>query len=75
MDESISTIDRISSTERWLKSTTFSPAFARSRTMSACKSEKPSTKSGFSATMASFFALRNAEMRGFSRRARGGRTV
>ena len=43
--------------------------------MSACRSENPSTRSGSSATIRSIFALVNAETRGFSLRARGGRTV
>ena len=43
--------------------------------MSACRSEKPIARSGLSARIASIFALVNAETRGFSRRARGGRTV
>ncbi len=43
--------------------------------MSACRSEKPSTRSGSSARILSIFALMNAETFGFSLRARGGRTV
>ena len=37
--------------------------------MSACRSEKPRTRSGFSATMRPILALVNAETFGFSRRA------
>jgi hypothetical protein len=36
--------------------------------MSACRSEKPSTRSGCNATILSIFALVNAETCGFSRR-------
>jgi len=43
--------------------------------MSACRSENPSTKSGFSSAIRSIFALVNADTRGFSLLARGGRTV
>src|SRR6186713_59885 len=43
--------------------------------MSAWMSEKPTTKSGSSRTISSMRALVNAETLGFSRRARGGRTV
>ena len=75
IEASICTMSRISWTERWLKITTFRPAFTRSLEMSACKSEKPSTRSGLSARIFPVFALRKAETRGFSCRARGGRTV
>src|SRR5580700_393310 len=51
------------------------PARTSSAAMSAWRSEKPSTRSGCSATMRSIFALVKAETRGFSLRARGGRTV
>ena len=43
--------------------------------MSACRSEKPSTRSGSSARIRSILAVRKAETLGFSRRARGGLTV
>src|SRR5687768_6911460 len=43
--------------------------------MSAWMSEKPIARSGFSARIASTLALVKADTRGFSRRARAGRTV
>src|SRR5215472_439204 len=43
--------------------------------MSAWRSEKPSTRSGSRAMMRSILALVNADTRGFSLRARAGRTV
>src|ERR1700692_3512364 len=43
--------------------------------MSACRSQKPSTRSGLSSTMRSILALVKAATLGFSHRARGGRTV
>ena len=63
------------STLRWFAIQTSTPARTRSRAISAWMSEKPITKSGFSARIASIFALVNAETFGFSLRARGGRTV
>ena len=66
---------RMSATLRWLKTWTSTPRRISADAMSACRSENPSTRSGSSATMRSIFALVNADTRGFSRRARGGRTV
>ena len=43
--------------------------------MSACRSEKPMARSGFSARIWSILALVKADTRGFSCRARAGRTV
>jgi hypothetical protein len=43
--------------------------------MSAWMSEKPTTRSGSSRRISSTLALVNADTFGFSRRARGGRTV
>ena len=57
-------------TERWLKIMMFSPALARSRAMSACRSEKPSTRSGFSSRILSIFALTGTRRRAASRAAR-----
>src|SRR5204863_133413 len=65
---------KISSTERWLKSITLRPALASSRAMSACRSEKPITRSGLSWRILSVLAVRNADTFGFSRLACGGRT-
>src|SRR5882672_6426193 len=45
------------------------PARTRSATMSACKSEKASTRSGSSARIFGMSAEMNADTRGFSRRA------
>src|SRR5207244_1649709 len=75
MPPSVRIMRRMSSTLRWLKTCTSIPARTSSAAMSACRSEKPSTRSGASATMRSMRALVNADTRGFSRRARGGRTV
>src|ERR1700730_4288736 len=47
----------------------------RSATMSAWRSEKVRTRSGFRARILSIFAEMNALTRGFSRRACGGRTT
>ena len=66
---------RMSAMLLWLNTCTSSPARTSSAAMSACRSEKPSTRSGLSAMMRSMRALVNADTRGFSRRARGGRTV
>src|SRR5580704_13094911 len=51
------------------------PARASAAAMSACRSENASTRSGRSSQILSIRALVNAETFGFSRRARGGRTV
>ena len=60
---------------RWLKTCTSMPARISPAAMSACRSEKPSTRSGLSAMILSVRALVKAETLGFSRRACGGRTV
>src|SRR5688572_24607133 len=51
------------------------PCFTSACAMSAWMSEKPTTKSGSSLTISSMRALVKADTLGFSRRARGGRTV
>ena len=63
------------STERWLLIHTSTPALISAWAMSACMSEKPIARSGCSARMRSSLALVKAETRGFSWRARAGRTV
>src|SRR5437867_4151798 len=63
------------STLRWLAIQTSTPARTRACAMSACMSEKPIARSGRSARIRSTFALVKAETRGFSCRARAGRTV
>src|SRR5436309_9970488 len=63
------------STLRWLAIQTSTPARTRACAMSACMSEKPVARSGRSARIRSTFALVKAETRGFSWRARAGRTV
>ena len=60
---------------RWLKTCTSTPCRTSSAAMSACRSENPSTRSGSSARILSILALVKADTRGFSLRARGGRTV
>ena len=60
---------------RWLAIQTSTPALTRACAMSACMSEKPIARSGASARMRSTLAEVKAETRGFSWRARGGRTV
>ena len=66
---------RISSTERWLNTMTATPRRISAAAMSACRSEKPRTRSGSSSTIRSIFADVNAATFGLSRRASGGRTV
>jgi hypothetical protein len=68
-------MEKISSTLRWLKMVTCTPLRTSSAAMSACRSEKPNTQSGFSARILSIFADRKALTFGFSSRARRGRTV
>ena len=68
-------IEKISATLRWLKMVTCTPARISCAAMSACKSEKPITQSGLSATILSILALKKALTRGLSNRACGGRTV
>ena len=68
-------ISTICATLRWLNTVTCTPARMSWAAMSACRSEKPNTQSGSSARILSIFALRKALTRGFSCRARGGRTV
>src|SRR5690606_14128391 len=63
------------STLRWLLIHTSTPRRTSSAAMSAWMSEKPTTKSGCSARIASILALVKALTFGFSLRARGGRTV
>jgi hypothetical protein len=63
------------STERWLNTCTGRPARTSAAATSACMSENASTRSGSSPTMRSILADVNAETRGFSCRARAGRTV
>ena len=75
MPPNVRIMRKISATLRWLKRCTSSPTRASCAAMSACRSEKPRTRSGCSARMRSIFALVNAETRGFSLRARAGRTV
>src|SRR6058998_3351264 len=54
---------------------TFRPARISLSASAACMSEKPMTRSGCSATILSILPSRNADTRGFSSRARRGRTV
>ena len=68
-------IEKISAMLRWLNTVTCTPRRTSSAAMSACRSEKPNTQSGFSSRMRSIFALVNALTFGFSSRARRGRTV
>ena len=68
-------MDKISLTLRWLNTVMGMPRRINSAAMSACRSEKPNTQSGFSATMDSIRAFRKALTLGFSSRARRGRTV
>src|SRR5690606_3030575 len=63
------------STLRWLAIHTSTPARTRSAAISAWMSEKPMARSGFRARIAPVRALVKALTLGFSRRARGGRTV
>jgi hypothetical protein len=65
----------ISATLRWLVTSTFSPARISWSASWACMSEKPITRSGCSATILSTLPWRKADTRGFSCRARRGRTV
>ena len=60
---------------RWLKACTATPLRTSSATISACKSENVSTRSGFSARIFGTSAEMNAATRGFSRRTCGGRTA
>ena len=62
-------------TLRWFAIHTSTPARISACAMSACMSEKPIARSGSSARIRSTLALVNALTRGFSWRARGGRTV
>ena len=68
-------IEKISAMLRWLNTVTCTPLRISSAAMSACRSEKPNTQSGWSSRILSILALRKALTRGFSARARGGRTV
>jgi hypothetical protein len=68
-------VAKISATLRWLVIQTLSPARISLSASAACMSEKPITRSGCSATMRSILPSRKAETRGFSCRARRGRTV
>jgi len=68
-------MEKISATLRWLNTVTCTPARISAEAMSACRSEKPNTQSGSSARILSILALKNALTRGFSSRARRGRTV
>src|SRR5712692_6347528 len=63
------------STVRWLAIQTSMPREISACAMSAWMSEKPMTRSGSSRAISSTFALVKADTFGFSRRARGGRTV
>jgi hypothetical protein len=60
---------------RWLKACTATPWRISVAAMSACRSEKVSTRSGASARILSMSADTKAETRGFSRRTRAGRTA
>src|SRR3954452_2345272 len=68
-------IARMPATLRWLKTWTGMPARTRSETISACKSENASMRSGSSFRIFGMSAEMNAETRGFSRLTRGGRTA
>ena len=68
-------MSRIPLTERWLNTITLTPARISSWAMSACRSEKPRTRSGDNARIRSMRALVKALTRGFSFRACGGLTV
>ena len=68
-------MEKISATLRWLNTVTCTPARIKAEAMSACKSENPNTQSGSKAKILSILALKNALTRGFSCRARAGRTV
>jgi hypothetical protein len=59
---------RCPSTLRWLKQCTAMPCRIRSATISACRSENASTRSGFSARILSVWAEVKAATRGFSLR-------
>jgi hypothetical protein len=72
---SVRIIARIPATSRWLKACTATLRRISSATMSACRSEKVSTRSGSSARIFSKSAETKAETRGFSRRTRAGRTA
>src|SRR3984893_8708595 len=72
---SIRIISRIPATLRWLNERTAKPRRMRSAAMSAWRSENVRTRSGTSAMILSMFAEVKALTRGFSRRARGGRTT
>ncbi len=66
---------RMPATSRWLKAWTATLRRISSAAMSACRSEKVSTRSGSSARILSKSAEMNAETRGFSLRTRAGRTA
>ena len=68
-------VAKICATLRWFVTSTFSPARISCSASTACMSLKPITRSGSSATILSILPLRKAETRGFSSRARRGRTV
>ena len=68
-------IEKISATLRWLNTVTCTPWRISAAAMSACMSENPKTQSGCNARILSILALVKALTRGFSARARGGRTV
>jgi hypothetical protein len=62
-------------TSRWLNACTAMLRRISSAAISACKSENAKTRSGLSAMIFPKSAEMNAETRGFSRRACGGRTA
>ena len=68
-------MEKISSTLRWLNTVTCTPLRISSAAMSACRSEKPNTQSGRRSRILSILAERKALTLGFSSRARRGRTV
>ncbi len=68
-------MSRMPATSRWLNACTATLARINSATMSACRSEKVSTRSGSRARIFGTSAEMKAETRGFSLRTRGGRTA